>query len=115
MSVSEPVFMVSFIIHSSFNRSKLEEKFLETMARNQSLQLVMLSLWRKALLRLGHSVFRLGQTRTLAASASQVLGLCVPALLVYMMPFITVVGEARTQVFPCIGLNSLLAFLDSGG
>lgn len=29
--------------------------------------------------------------------------------------FITVVGEARTQVFPCIGLNSLLAFLDSGG
>lgn len=69
----------------------------------------------EAFLRLGHSVFRLGQTRTLAASASQVLGLCVPALLVYMMPFITVVGEARTQVFPCIGLNSLLAFLDSGG
>lgn len=34
LAVSEPVFMVSFIIHSSFNRSNLEKKFLEIMARN---------------------------------------------------------------------------------
>jgi hypothetical protein len=32
--VSEPVPMVSFIIHSSFNRSNLEEKFLKTKARD---------------------------------------------------------------------------------
>lgn len=31
--------------------------------------------WRRAFLRLGHSVFRLGQTHTLVAPASEVLGL----------------------------------------
>lgn len=34
LAVSEPVPVASFIIHSSFNRGKLEEKFLKTKARD---------------------------------------------------------------------------------
>lgn len=34
LAVSEPLPVASFIIHSSFNRSNLEEKFLKTKARD---------------------------------------------------------------------------------